>query len=119
MIGVADKPLDTMKVVLPPERPKVKVKVEEKIDKSELHLMLFPGQIQKISNLITLLAHQRDLLQRYDHFVFLTKQYCGKWSFKVGTGQGRSLRSIYVQGGQIQKISNSYEELQPILQNLA
>ncbi|XP_022099208.1 dynein beta chain, ciliary-like [Acanthaster planci] len=59
-----DKPLDTMKVVLPPERPKVKVKVEEKIDKSELQLMLFPGQIQKISNLITLLAHQRDLLQR-------------------------------------------------------
>ncbi|XP_033641711.1 dynein beta chain, flagellar outer arm-like [Asterias rubens] len=61
---VTTKPMDTMKVVLPPERPKVKVKVEEKIDKSELQLMLFPGQIQKISNLITLLAHQRDLLQR-------------------------------------------------------
>ena len=56
--------VDTMKVVLPPERPKVKVVVEEQMDKTELKLMLFPAQIQKISNLIALMAHHRDTVNR-------------------------------------------------------
>ena len=42
-----------------------KVEVEAAIDKSELKLMLFPSQIQKISNLIALLAHQRDVMRRF------------------------------------------------------
>jgi dynein heavy chain len=36
------------------------------IDSSQLKLMLFPGQIQKISSLIALLAHQRELMTRLD-----------------------------------------------------
>lgn len=53
-----------MKVVLPPERPKVTVVVEEEIDKTELQLMLFPGQMQKVSNLVALMAHHRDYVDR-------------------------------------------------------
>ncbi|XP_033103095.1 dynein heavy chain 9, axonemal-like [Anneissia japonica] len=60
------KPLNTMKVVLPPERRMLKVVEEEQVDKSELKLMLFPAQIQKISNLIALLANQREILNRFE-----------------------------------------------------
>eukprot|EP00057_Strongylocentrotus_purpuratus_P006394 XP_011660868.1 PREDICTED: dynein beta chain, flagellar outer arm [Strongylocentrotus purpuratus] len=58
--------VDTMKVVLPPERPKVKVVIEEQVDRTELKLLLFPAQIQKISNLISLMAHQRDIINRFE-----------------------------------------------------
>lgn len=37
---------------------------QAEVDRGELRLMLFPSQIQKISSLIALMAHQRDLLQR-------------------------------------------------------
>ena len=38
---------------------------EEDADQGDARLMLLPSQIHKISNLIALLAHQRDLLQRF------------------------------------------------------
>lgn len=37
---------------------------EEKIDPMELKLLLFPGQIQKLSSLLALLAHLRDFIER-------------------------------------------------------
>ena len=37
---------------------------EEDADQTDLRLTLLPSQIHKISNLIALLAHQRDLLLR-------------------------------------------------------
>ncbi|XP_071959570.1 uncharacterized protein [Antedon mediterranea] len=58
--------VNTMKVTLPPERRHHKVVVEERVDQAELKLMLFPGQIQKISNLIALLANQREVLKRFE-----------------------------------------------------
>ena len=41
--------------------PEVEESIEES-ESTELKLMLFPAQIQKISSLISLLAHQRELL---------------------------------------------------------
>ncbi|XP_077863589.1 uncharacterized protein LOC144341589, partial [Saccoglossus kowalevskii] len=64
-----------MKISLPPAQRKKKVVVEE-VDKTELKLMLFPSQIQKISNMISLLAHQRDVMRRFTE--------------KVESGSGKS-----------------------------
>lgn len=64
ILSSEEAPVDTMKVVLPPERPKVKVIVEEEVDRTELQLMLFPGQMQKVSNLVALLAEHRDYVDR-------------------------------------------------------
>ncbi len=37
---------------------------EEEVDPTEIKLVLFPSQIHKISSLIALMAHKRDLLER-------------------------------------------------------
>ncbi|XP_023931015.1 dynein beta chain, ciliary-like [Lingula anatina] len=62
-----DAPVDTMNltnmdlIIVKKEQEEA---IEEEIDPTELKLMLFPSQIQKISSLISLLARQRDLLER-------------------------------------------------------
>ena len=42
---------------------------ESMIDKSDLKLLLFPGQVSKITSLISLLSQQRDLCQRLQSHV--------------------------------------------------
>ncbi|XP_078672103.1 uncharacterized protein LOC144911712 isoform X1 [Branchiostoma floridae x Branchiostoma belcheri] len=66
-----EPPIDTMKTLAPPvsKLSKGSRKDEEEEEKqtepSEMKLMLFPAQIQKISNIIALLAHYKDVLQRF------------------------------------------------------
>ncbi|XP_052060514.1 uncharacterized protein LOC127700861 isoform X4 [Mytilus californianus] len=61
------EPIDTMNITaaaameLRQEETEIE---EEKIDPSELKLLLFPGQIQKLSSLLALLAHLRDFIER-------------------------------------------------------
>ena len=60
------EPVDTMNLSAMPiieKKEETKV-IQDEVDPTELRLMLFPSQIQKISSLIALMAHQRDLLQR-------------------------------------------------------
>ncbi|XP_064650622.1 uncharacterized protein LOC135502065 isoform X3 [Lineus longissimus] len=59
------EPLDTMNLtdILTSIETKQE-EVEEAVDNSDVRLMLFPSQIQKISHVISILAHQRDLLLR-------------------------------------------------------
>lgn len=64
------EPIDTMNIINMP-LPTIKAKQEEEaakqeepIDNSELRLMLFPSQIQKLTSLLALMAHLRDFLER-------------------------------------------------------
>ena len=60
------EPVDTMNLGMIPivVKKEEESEEEEEDEQSDLRLTLFPSQIHKISNLIALLAHQRDLLQR-------------------------------------------------------
>ncbi|XP_071095883.1 uncharacterized protein [Haliotis cracherodii] len=61
------QPLDTMNILVPEEKKESVVVVEtvvEEDDKTEVKLMLFPSQIQKLTCLLALLAHLRDLIHR-------------------------------------------------------
>ncbi|KAK2150971.1 hypothetical protein LSH36_380g01022, partial [Paralvinella palmiformis] len=51
----------------PSSKPPEEEESIHETDSSELKLMLFPAQIQKISSLISLLAHQRELLSYINH----------------------------------------------------
>lgn len=64
------EPIDTMNILNMP-LPTIKTtqeveaaKLEEPIDNSELKLMLFPSQIQKLTSLLALMAHLRDFMER-------------------------------------------------------
>lgn len=64
------EPIDTMNILNMP-LPTIKTtqeveaaKMEEPIDNSELKLMLFPSQIQKLTSLLALMAHLRDFMER-------------------------------------------------------
>ncbi|XP_056010102.1 uncharacterized protein LOC125667097 [Ostrea edulis] len=64
------EPIDTMNIINMP-LPTIKAKQEEEaakqeepIDNSELRLMLFPSQIQKLTSLLALMAHLRDFMER-------------------------------------------------------
>ena len=65
------EPVDTMNLGMLPlvVKKEEESEEEEEADQSEPRLMLFPSQIHKISNLIALLAHQRDLLQRFGELI--------------------------------------------------
>ena len=58
-------------------KKEVESEEEEDADQTDLRLTLLPSQIHKISNLIALLAHQRDLLLR------LTELKKGSFNGKV------------------------------------
>ncbi|XP_053409232.1 uncharacterized protein LOC123561373 isoform X4 [Mercenaria mercenaria] len=61
------EPIDTMNLAamsLPPmKKEEEKEEVEEKLEPTEVKLMLFPSQIHKLSCLLSLLAHLRDLVE--------------------------------------------------------
>jgi dynein heavy chain len=61
------EPVDTMNLAamsLPPmKKEEEKEEVEEKVEPTEVKLMLFPSQIHKLSCLLSLLAHLRDLVE--------------------------------------------------------
>ena len=60
------EPVNTMNLgsVVLMMKKEVESEEEEDADQTDLRLTLLPSQIHKISNLIALLAHQRDLLLR-------------------------------------------------------
>ena len=63
------EPVDTMNLAamsLPPVKKEGTPQVEEETpaDTTDLRLMLFPSQIHKLSCLLALLAHMRDLVER-------------------------------------------------------
>jgi len=61
------EPIDTMNITAAAAmelRQEETEKEEEKIDPMDLKLLLFPGQIQKLSLLLALLAHLRDFIER-------------------------------------------------------
>lgn len=63
------EPIDTMNIITAPTITSITKEEEEKkeetpVDNSEVKLMLFPSQIQKLSSLLALLAHLRDFIER-------------------------------------------------------
>ena len=63
------EPIDTMNLAamsLPPVKKEgtPQDKEESPIDTTELRLMLFPSQVHKLSCMLALLAHMRDLVER-------------------------------------------------------
>lgn len=58
-------PLDTMNIVAHPIiRSEENLAPEASDNDSEIRLLLFPSQIQKVTNLLSLLAYFRDLIGR-------------------------------------------------------
>ena len=77
-IPAADRPLtaepvDTMNLGDIPNKPSREKRTpsqqEEEVDRTELKLLLFPGQVSKIASLIALMAQQRDLCERLQSHV--------------------------------------------------
>ncbi|KAK3108743.1 hypothetical protein FSP39_014630 [Pinctada imbricata] len=62
------EPIDTMNILAAPitamKRSEEVEQEEEPLDLLELRLMLFPSQIQKLTSLLSLLAHLRDFMER-------------------------------------------------------
>ena len=63
------EPIDTMNLAamsLPPVKKEgtPQEKEETPVDTTELRLMLFPSQVHKLSCMLALLAHMRDLVER-------------------------------------------------------
>ncbi|KAL5020323.1 hypothetical protein ScPMuIL_003215 [Solemya velum] len=94
------EPVDTMNILdMPLPTAKKEEEVEEVVEEDTLQdvkLMLFPSQIQKLSTLLALLAHLRDLLQRLSNLKQPSVSQSLLWKAQLQYSYKRDSQSVTV-----------------------